>query len=420
MFGTLDQSRIASPLSVSAASGEAVFDQVRTAIEALRVVLRGLEPECLDGSLARQLVEAFAEVERLGGAGKALAARRVAQTGAWKQAGCYRDAASWMASVAGTTVSQGAATLETAARLEALPETEEALRAGALSGAQVDAIAAAATADRNAERELLESAHRDGMKGLRENCARVRAAACRDEVARYQVVRERRSLRHWTDPDGAGRIDIRGPVDATAAVLAALDPYERELFKAARDSGNRERPDALAFDALVAMSTAAIDRGSAVTSKSAPPTLVVRVDHTAFMRGHTETGETCEIAGVGPIPVAVAQRLADDCFLKVLLTDGEDVRTVAHAGRVIPARLRTAVEEQYPECCLEGCDVTHHLEIDHNVPVSEGGLTELSNLQRLCPHHHDHKHAHRLRLEGSGTRKHFVSTGPSPPGRQGP
>ena len=396
-----------------------MFDQVRAAIEGLRIVLRELEPECLDGPLARRLVEAFAEVERLGGAA-ALAARRVAQTGAWKQVGCHRDAASWMASVAGTTISQAAATLETAARLEALPETEEALRAGALSSAQVDAIAAAATADRNAERTLLESARRDGVKGLRENCARVRAAACRDEVVRYQAIRERRSLRHWTDPDGAGRIDIRGPVDATAAVLAALEPYERDLFKEARDSGNRERPDALAFDALVAMSAASVDGGSEVTTKNSCSTLVIRADHGALVRGHTEAGETCEIAGVGPIPVAVAQRLADDCFLKVLLTDGEDVRAVAHVGRVIPARLRTAVEEQYRECCVEGCHVARHLEIDHNIPVAEGGLTALSNLHRLCHHHHDYKHAHRLRLDGSGTRKHFVSTGPSPPGSRGP
>ena len=40
----------------------------------------------------------------------------------------------------------------------------------------------------------------------------------------------------------------------------------------------------------------------------------VRVDHSAFLRGHTEAGEVCEIAGVGPIPVSVAQRLADDAF----------------------------------------------------------------------------------------------------------
>ena len=34
-----------------------------------------------------------------------------------------------------------------------------------------------------------------------------------------------------------------------------------------------------------------------------------------------------------------------------------------------------------------------HLEIDHKIAVTDGGTTELANLQRLCRHHHDEKHA---------------------------
>ncbi len=139
----------------------------------------------------------------------------------------------------------------------------------------------------------------------------------------------------------------------------------------------------------------------------APATVIVRVDHAALVRGTTEPGQTCEIAGIGPVPATVARKLADDSILKVLVHDTTDVHAVSHAGRTIPARLRTALEELFPECCIEGCHTDRHLEIDHNIPIAEGGPTALWNLTRPCHHHHDHKHTHNLRIVGQGTRRHL-------------
>ena len=92
---------------------------------------------------------------------------------------------------------------------------------------------------------------------------------------------------------------------------------------------------------------------------------------------------------------------------------------MSHLGRTIPARLRTAVEEMYQECCLEGCHETRHLEIDHNVPIEAGGRTELANLGRPCTFHHRYKHAHDLRLTGEGTSKRFVTVHGHPPPDEG-
>jgi hypothetical protein len=386
-----------------------MVEHLQLAIEHLRQVLADLEPERFDGARARELVETFGEVERLGAAGKALAARQVVATGSWKRAGAFRDAADWLAGATGTTVGHARATLDTAARLESLPATEAAWRAGTLSCTQAEAIADAAATNPHAEQALLERARHDGVRGLRNECARVKAAACVDESARYEQIRTTRSLRHWTDPDGTGRIDVRGPIDATARVLARLAPYERELFEAARTAGRRERSDALAFDALIAL---ADTRPGSTGGAKADTTVVVRVDHAALLRGQTEPGEVCELAGSGPIPVAVASRMLDDAFVKAVVMNGTDVRAVSHLGRTIPARLRTAIEELYPECGLDGCNVTHNLEIDHNQPVEAGGPTALWNLGRLCPHHHWYKHHYNLRLEGVGTRKHFVDAPP--------
>jgi hypothetical protein len=160
----------------------------------------------------------------------------------------------------------------------------------------------------------------------------------------------------------------------------------------ARKSERRELPEALAFDAMVQLADDAAAGKLADAPGRAPATIVVRVDKKAFDRGRSEPGDVCEIPGIGPVPVSVARELSHDAVLKGLIVDGTDVRSISHLGRTIPARLRTAIEETYPECAVEGCHVDRHLEIDHKVPVADGGKTELPNLQRLCRHHHDEKH----------------------------
>jgi len=400
-----------------------VLDQVRGASDQLEAVLASLDPDVLDGPVAADYVDAFARIERLAAAGKALAARRVIATGAWRHDGEHRDASAWMASVSGTSVGQAAAVLDTATRIEGLEATEQALRAGTLSVQQAALVADAATADPGAEKGLLERAGHDALRGLRTACARVKAAAHVDEMEHYDRIHRARSVRAWTDDDGAGRIAVRGPVDATARILAALRPVEAELFDVARKSEEELPAEAIAFDALVALAERSADSQTGGTERPAPcgPQTVVnvRVDRAALVRGHTEPGEVCEIAGVGPVPVAVVSQLLDDAIVRVLLVDGTDVRSVSHPGRFVPARMRTALAELFPECAIGGCHVGEHLEIDHNQPVEVGGPTAMWNLSRLCRHHHRHKHRHDLRLVGRGTDLRFVSAGDwSPPRRQ--
>jgi hypothetical protein len=125
----------------------------------------------------------------------------------------------------------------------------------------------------------------------------------------------------------------------------------------------------------------------------------IRVDIDALKRGRTENGEICEIAGVGPIPVATATEYLGEAFLKLLVIDGTDIRTIAHMGRAIPAKLRTAVEERDRVCQVPTCDVSIGLEIDHIKPFAEGGPASLENLVRLCKRHHLQKTHDGYRLE---------------------
>ena len=366
--------------------------EVSALVRALRKAVRALEPTCLTGAEAEELLRLFAEGERVLAAGRTLAARAVERSGTWRKDG-HRTAAHWVAATTGVSVGQAVGTLETARRLEHLPRTTEAFTSGEISEVRVREVAAAGVVAPHAEPELLRAARTESVPSLKETCRRVRATAC-DQMSAYERIRRERSLRHWTDTEGAFRMELRSTPDDGARVLAGMEPHVRRLMMQARRDGRKERSEALAADALVAMA------GAGAGSGSGPGAMVhVRVDHSALLRGHPLEGETCEIPGVGPIPVAVARRLAEDSILKVVLTEGADIKAVAHVGRTIPARLRTALEARDPTCVVPGCDVREGLEIDHRIPISEGGPTTLENTNRLCSWHHVRREAPRTRAE---------------------
>lgn len=132
---------------------------------------------------------------------------------------------------------------------------------------------------------------------------------------------------------------------------------------------------------------------SGVTRTGQPRTVAhVRVDALALRRGHVESGELCEIAGVGPVPVSTVRALLPDAFVKLLVTDGVDIATVCHVGRTIPAHLASAIEERDPTCVVPGCDVATGLEVDHwDTDFAYRGPASMANLARQCHYHHGMK-----------------------------
>jgi hypothetical protein len=380
-----------------------MFEMLQKTRMTLQQIVEGLDPGVLEPRFATKLLECFSEIERIAGAGKTIAAGRVASSGAWKDSG-DRSPAHFVARTTGSTVGGAVGLLETARRLPELPATDRALREGKLSEAQANQIASAAGACPSLERDLLEVAGKLPVSGLRQHCLKLRASSGTDEIARYEAIRKGRYLRHWSDPDGSFRLDARLTPDAGAVVVSALEPLKDRIFHEARKLGVRETYNAYAADALVRLAQdGASARASGVASGSSSrrrAMIHVRVDHSALVRGHAAPGETCDLPGIGPIPVATARSLAEDAYLSVILTDGFDVKAVCHSNRYIPSHLLTALQARDPGCVVPGCIVTDHLEIDHIHPVHEGGLTKLDNLARLCPWHHRLKTHHRYRLSG--------------------
>jgi hypothetical protein len=371
-----------------------MFEKLTEIRQELQDLASWLRPGLLGGTEAASLLEEVASIENTCAAMRVELSGRVAETELWKKRG-ERSAAHWIARTTRSAVGEAARTLETAERLKRLPDTVEAFRAGRVSESQAAEIASAASVSPSSEADLLDTAKTGDVAELREQCRRVRSSALADEVERYEAIRRSRYLRSWSDHDGAFRLDARLTPDAGATIMAALEPHRQKAFEEARRSGGRERQEAYLADALVAL---AEDAG---TAEARPRAMIhVRVDHAALVRGQRKGEETCEIAGVGPIPVATARALSSDAILAALLTKGTDVKAVAHLGRTIPARLRTGLVARDPECVVPGCHNRYRLEIDHVEPFAEGGPTSLDNLARLCrPHHHMKTHL-GYRLKG--------------------
>jgi hypothetical protein len=399
-----------------------VGPRLDSAVAVIAEVVEGFEGGTFSGTDAHALTEIFARGERLCAAGKAMAASRAADCATWTASGA-RSPEEWLAAVSGTGVGAARAVLDTADRLEHQPGVAEVFRSGELSVAQAaeisSAVAGVAGSDPGAETRLLEQARRAPNFGsLRRHCAEVGGAAASPEEdrARAGAIHAGRYLRSWADPDGAGRLAARLDPLAYARVLACLEPFQDQVFDAARGSERRESFEAYGADALAAMAEAAFANTSSSPTRvgsRVPSTVIAVVDHAALTRGHARPGETAEIVGVGPVPVEVIEEMVNDAFLATVVKDGCDIRSVAHPGRQATARQRAALVVRDRRCVNCGSDF--RLETDHVDNWSDTHHTTLDQLALLCHHCHGLKTYKGWRL--TGTPGDFKLMPPAPGGR---
>src|SRR5579859_2857641 len=223
---------------------------------AVTVFAAGFDPVGLSGADAAGVMKDAAAIENMAAVVKAAAAAWVADTGVWRQGG-DRSAAHHLARTTGTTVGQAMEAIDTARRLDALPEVAAKARAGELSSAQSAAIASAVSADPAAAGSLLARAAGSSLAELREECSRVRAAAEVDPEARRARIHRGRYLRSYTDSDGAWNLRVRDNPEVGARFMAALAGFTEARFTQARAEGRREPLEAYAADALADLAAAA-------------------------------------------------------------------------------------------------------------------------------------------------------------------
>jgi hypothetical protein len=234
------------------------MEKLEDVIQLLESIVSAFEPALVDSAQAARLVETFTKGERLCSAGRALAARRVQITNAWKAEG-FRSAAEWLA--AKTKSSQAAAndTLNTADQIQSLPATRQALVSGEISVEQATAISSAATVDPGAEGRLLDEASRSSLRRLQREAHSARVAASREQASQREKIHDSRYLRTWTSADGAFEGRFRLTADHGAIVGAALDIEHANVFAAARRDGRYETAQAYSADALVNLARTTIE-----------------------------------------------------------------------------------------------------------------------------------------------------------------
>lgn len=359
-----------------------------------------LDPDDLPASHAPAL---WCELDRLGrqvAAAKVLVARRVDDSLAWQREG-YASAAEYLAAHGGISLGSARKELDTSKALPDLPATRAALVDGSLSPDQGVLVAEAAKVNPEAERSLVEAAGRDSFKELKDRSLRAKAAGDPDPEATQRRIHRSRSLREFTDSEGAWNLHARGTVADGAKIHAALAPVIEEVFRQRRSTGVRETPEARAFDALVEVA----ERSGGEDDRRKPRRqALVRCDLSALQRGAVQGDEVCEVAGVGPVPVSAAVELLGEATWKLLVTRGVDVLNVTTLSRRATAAMLAALAWRSPTCTVEGCGRTI-TQVDHRVPYAASRRTTLCELDPLCTHHHDRKTYDGWELvDGTGTR----------------
>jgi hypothetical protein len=406
-----------------------MFQEAMEIRDRLADLVDRLDPDAVSASTAGELWAVLDKSERFCTAGKTLLARRLAQTHRPEQAGA-KTAIEDLARRSGTSTGAAKDSLDTSVRLLEQPGVQGALRRGEVSLAQAAVISAAVAANSTEEHRLVELAARVSIPELREECARVRAGADPDPEATNRRLHQARRLRRYVDGEGFWNLHARGTPQAGAAFTAVLDALTDQVFSTARRADRTEPVQAYAFDALMALADQpagpATDRRDAehgeVDRRAGEPGVdllapqrlpgrlnprylaLLRVDVEALHRGRVAGEELCEIRGVGPVPVSVAEGLLGRSVLHLVITRGVDVLNVTHLGRGPTAAQKIALAWANPGCTVAGCWRTR-TENDHREPWAQTRHTRLDELDPLCAYHHDLKTRSGWALvEGTGKR----------------
>ena len=268
-----------------------------------------------------------------------------------------------------------------ARRLSDLPELSERFAAGEFSLDQVDAISRMATTD--TEKGLIEEALGLSNTALDRKARRANPPTAGDE----RTVFDRRAMYLQWNLDES-ELNLRANLDAVGGEI---------VQKAVKDAANQipVNPETGLFDAYSARMADGLIEVCATTGDQtsvSPPQVTVHADLEALI---TNDGGVTELGSGGLVPNETARRLACDCVVETVITDGHQTIGVGRNSRTVPGWLRRLVHHRDGGTCVfSGCDNSNWLQVHHIVHWSQGGPTDLDNLILLCGFHHRYLHEH--------------------------
>ena len=381
---------------------EPAKSELQGAAQDLKIAVQRMAT-CIRAADAAELGEGLIQIREVGidplEAVFAKGLRRFDKSGEYKADGAL-SAVAWVRERCNLSGGAAAERVNVARQLETLPQIEKALAKGNVGYQHVALIARAAENVGSApvqkeEQNLLKAAQTMDpgrfaavAKGFEH---RVDAAAALLEANHaYQ----RRYL-HLSEPQNGmvrldGMLDLEGGATLKAALSALMPPPANDDD---RTPGQRR------IDALVDLARRPLDGSKLGTVGGQRPHLLITASAETLLG--LKGAPPAEIAGVGPIPMETAQRLACDPTVSWLLGQAElESESASDAHRQIPAATRRALVARDRDCVFNGCHRPaiwcdgHHL-----VWWTRGGKTALPNLALVCGRHHRMLHEEGWTLE---------------------
>lgn len=323
----------------------------------------------------------------------------------------------WVASHHGVSNRAAYEQVQLGHRLSLLPHTARQFQEGRINGPQARAICDAMSqlercrqgddgrVREEVEAELNQKAETMTARELYKEWARKRYQL--DQEAGLAAERSERE-RSWAylGQTPQGRELVSADLDTETGTLfrTAVSAFSRKRGK------DDERPAKLRrAQALGEIARLALQSEKAPATAGSPTRLVVRcpVETLTLKPG----SPPAELDGGGVISGERARRLMCDATVTRVYVDRDsgDVIQVGASTRVVPPRMRAALEERDRTCRHPGCDVPASRCIPHHREhVADGGKTTMPNLIMLCEVHHPQGHPENARFH----KRH----GSAPPG----
>ena len=324
---------------------------------------------------------------------------------AWSGIG-IRSCAHWLNWKCGIALGAARERVRVARCLDALPKINQAFAAGEVSYSKVRAMTRAATDDN--EEYLLMIAVHGTASHMEKLVRRYQRVDNRQQPEREQDQFEARSLRSYQDDDGMWVIHAKLPPEQGSLVLKAIEEIVQKHKTSVHEPENvsAETPES------VEQATFAEQRADALTSLAehyiANPKLrslaghercqvMLHVDINTLRQqsdcNHKHNHKHLAHLEQQWVSPQTAKRLSCDASLVTVLKDEQGkVLNIGRNSRVIPPRIRRALDIRDETCRYPGCTCNQYVDIHHIVHWADGGETKLDNLVKLCRFHHRELH----------------------------
>lgn len=232
------------------------------------------------------------------------------------------------------------------------------------------------------------------------------------QARRHDTARTDRRIVVHSLPDGMAELTATLSAEVATAIYQRVDLLARGQT---RDRGRRSA-DARRADVFAALLLSDTKPHHAASAGVAVRPLVQVTIAATTLAGADDA--PAELSGYGPVPAAMARRIAHDPtgVWRRLVTDPVDGSLLDYGRRTYrpPAALADHVRARDRTCRFPGC---HHpargADLDHTVPYPHGP-TAAGNLAALCRRHHRLKH----KTQWTVTQRGGQFTWTSPTGRR--